>query len=137
MITPGSPPVPSLWAYSSLDSIDTAKADLAVREDIGDANINYSIGVWSQPGQTDTDLEIAEWATQRNLDAVLWTKLKPRFGGQQRVATVEEVIAHLRGLSDEQRAIAERYVRMAPTQIDTPYRRRIEHEFGWSALVPE
>jgi hypothetical protein len=136
VITPGSPPLRSLWALSSLDSVDAAKADLASREEIKDKNVQYSIGVWQQAGkaQAGADPEIWRWAARLNLDAVVWAKLKPRFGGQERVATADEVIAHLHGLSHEQRANAERYVRMTPRQIDTPYRRRMEQEFGWSAL---
>jgi len=135
VITPGSPLVRSLWALSSLDSVEGAKADLALREEIKDENIQYSVGVWQQTAsQVGVDPEIAQWATRLNLDAVIWTKLKPRFGDQERTASADEVIAHLRGLSYEQRANAERYVRMTPRQIDTPYRRRMEQEFGWSPL---
>jgi hypothetical protein len=43
VITPGSPPLRSLWALSSLDSVDAAKADLALREEIKDKNVQYSI----------------------------------------------------------------------------------------------
>lgn len=136
VITPGSPLVRSLWALSSLDSVDAAKDDLALREEIKDENIQFSIGVWQQAGQAQADIdpEIVQWATRLNLDAVIWTKLKPRFDEQERVATEEEVITHLHALSHEQRANAERYVRMTPRQIDTPYRRRMEKEFGWSSL---
>ena len=136
VITPGSPPIRSLWALSSLDSVDAAKADLALRENINGKNVQYSIGIWerTEQAQGSMDPEIVAWANRLNLDAVVWTKLKPLFGGEERVATVDEIIAHLRGLSHELRANAERYVRMTPRQIDTPYRRRMEQEFGWSGL---
>jgi hypothetical protein len=134
VITPGSPLVRSLWALSSLDSIDAAKADLALREEIKDENSVHSIGVWTQagPAPCSVDPEIVQWTTRLNLDAVVWTKLKPRFGEQERVVTIDEVISHLHGISPEKRANAERYIRMTPRQIDTPFRRRIEKEFGWS-----
>ena len=135
VITPGSPLVRSLWALSSLNSLDAAKEDLASREDIKDKNIKYSIGVWqSDQPKAEACPEIVSWAQRLDLDAVIWTKLKPRFNGQERVAPEDEVIDHLRRLSREQRANAERYVRMTPRQIDTPYRRRMEKEFGWSPL---
>ncbi len=136
VITPGVPLVRSLWTLSSLDSVDQAKADLALREEIREENIQYSIGAWQHSGQAHAgvDPQIVQWAARLDLDAVVWTKLKPRFGGQERTATADEVIDYLHGLSHEQRANAERYVRMAPRQIDTPYRRRFEQEFGWTAL---
>ena len=43
VITPSSPPVRSLWALSSLDSVDAAKADLVLREEIKEENVRYSI----------------------------------------------------------------------------------------------
>jgi hypothetical protein len=131
VITPGSPLVRSLWALSSLDSVDAAKLDLALREDIKPENLVRSIGVW-QPQETGIDPEIVQWAKRLNLDAVLWTNLKPRFGKEERTATVDEVIAYIQGLSHEERCNAEQYVRSAPRQIDTPYRRRMQQEFGWT-----
>src|SRR5205085_4025861 len=50
-ITSGSPAVRSLWALSSFDSVDAAKTDLALREDIEENNIPRSIGVWQQNEQ--------------------------------------------------------------------------------------
>jgi hypothetical protein len=133
VITPGSPVVRSLWALSSLESVEAATADLAFREEIKDENDPYSIGLWKQAPQAQAivDPEIGQWATRLELDAVIWTRLKPRFGEQERIATADEVVTYLRGLSPEQQANAERYVRMTPRQIDTPYRRRLEQEFGW------
>jgi len=47
------------------------------------------------------------------------------------MASEAEVIAFLRALDGTNRAPAERYVRQAPTQIDTLYRQAIERELGW------
>ena len=44
--------------------------------------------------------------------------------------TAEQVIAYLRALDGEDRQKAEEYVRKAPAQIDTPYRRLIAQELG-------
>lgn len=45
--------------------------------------------------------------------------------------TGEEVVGLLRALDAAKRPEAEGYVRQAPAQIDTPYRRLIERELGW------
>ncbi|HEY3770023.1 MAG TPA: hypothetical protein VGN44_15215 [Candidatus Angelobacter sp.] len=131
VITPGSPLVRSLWALSSLDSVDAAKVDLALREGIKPEHVADKIGVW-QLEKIDVNPEIVHWAKRLNLDAVLWTNLKPRFDGEERIATVDEIISHILHLSHEERSNAERYIRMAPKQIDTPYRRRMQQEFGWT-----
>jgi hypothetical protein len=131
VITPSSPLVRSLWALSSLDSVDAAKVDLALREGIKPEHVADKIGVW-QLEKIDVNPEIVHWAKRLNLDAVLWTNLKPRFDGEERIATVDEIISHILHLSHEERSNAERYIRMAPKQIDTPYRRRMQQEFGWT-----
>jgi hypothetical protein len=136
VITPGSPFVRSLWALCSLDKVETAKNDLALREGIKDEHIGKRLGVWQRDVKADgVDPEIVEWASRLNLDAVIWTKLKPRLLKEERTPTADEIIKYVNEkLSHEQRAVAETYVRKTPRQIDTPYRRRMEQEFGWKPL---
>lgn len=55
------------------------------------------------------------------------------MGDDYRVPAVEEVIAHLKGLTDTALEAAEEYVRLAPRQIVTPYRSAIEQALGWTA----
>ena len=74
---------------------------------------------------------IEKWARARDLDGVIWTALPAKFDDEDRTPSEEEVIAHLRRLTGTQRDEAERYIRQAPRQIDTPYRRRIEAELHW------
>lgn len=136
VITPGTAHVRSLWALSSLDTVEAAMADLALRENIKTENIRRGIGVWQRDAQDQAGVgaEIGEWGLRLSLDAVIWTNLKPRFGGQERVPSIDEVIQHIRGLSYELRSNAKRYVRETPPQIDTAYRRRLEQKFGWTAF---
>ena len=79
---------------------------------------------------------IGEWARQRGLDAVVWTALPPTIESQEVVPTADQAIALIGRFSHEQRRNAEHYIRMAPRQIDTPYRRRFEAEFGWTPIGP-
>jgi hypothetical protein len=136
VITPGTAHVRSLWALSSLDTVDAAVADLALRENIKTENIPRGIGVWQRDTQEGAGVasDIAEWGLRLNVDAVIWTNLKPRFRGQERIPSIDQVIRHIRDLSYELRSYAEKYVRETPPQIDTPYRRRLEQEFGWTAF---
>jgi hypothetical protein len=67
----------------------------------------------------------------------VWTNLPPKFNDEdKRIPTAEEAVTYLRGLQGEKREKAEQYIRMAPKQVDTDYRRRIHVELGWCCQSP-
>ena len=71
---------------------------------------------------------------------MIWTDLPPRFTDpttrQDRNGwrpDEDQAIEYLRRLIDDGRAAdAEKYIRCAPEQINTAYRRRFVREFGWT-----
>ena len=132
----GRPLVRSLWAVLTSTDLDEAIEALRKRENIPNGNRDEHIGVWpnDRPAADDEIVgRIEKWGESLNLDAVIWTKLPPEFpdlSGQ--VPNAKQVVLYLSGLKEPQRQNAEHYVRMAPCQIDTDYRRRIEAELGWA-----
>ena len=127
--------VRGLWALFSVDSLPEAHEALRKRERVLEKNKDKHIKVW--PGEDERDpipAEIASWARSLRLSGVVWTALPPHFNGEDRVPTADEAVDYLRNLAPEPRQNAERYIRMAPRQVDTPYRRRFEAEFGWIPL---
>lgn len=136
VLVSGVPFVRSLWALMSVDSLEEACKALADREGIPEKMISASIGVWEQNSETMDEFNrlVGDWSERMNLDAVIWTALSPKFKGETRIPSVEEVISHLLGLSYEKRKHAETYIRMVPRQIDTDYRRKIEAVLHWSPL---
>jgi len=44
------------------------------------------------------------------------------------------MLAHIESLSHEKRRAAEEYVRRAPAQVDTDYRRHLERDLGWKRV---
>lgn len=133
VVTKGAPLVTVLWSTLAVPSLNDGIKALAEREDVN----HMSIGLWS-PGLSSRHAEIAiirEWATERDLTAVIWTALKPGFRKRRgKPLTCEEALAHLRSLAGVNREKAEEYIRLAHTQIRTPYRAAIEEEFGWTAV---
>ena len=129
VIVPTARPVRSLWALMDGDSLEQAREQLREREDTASRHIHY----WSRGGNCPAWIpELSRWAIARNVDAVIWTGLPPKFKNEDhRLADVEEVIGYLANLSGAARKDAEEYVRRAPQQVDTEYRRRIEAELGW------
>lgn len=134
VIVPGMREVKSLWTPMIVPDLDTAMLQLAEREGIKSEHIQRDIGYVSSTGLSNGQCAdvIRQWASYIGLDAVVWTNLPPKFQGEPRVPTAEEVISFLQTLPQELKQRAEEYVRRAPRQIDTEYRRRIELELKWT-----
>lgn len=125
-------PVRSLWALMDTPEIATASEALRLREGIS-ARDHNKIGSWSVGKATpQLVLGLPEWADARGVQGVVWTNLPPKFDGSEKTPSEEEVLHYLSQLNGAKRGYAERYVRMAPKQIDTEYRRRIEAVLHWT-----
>ena len=132
-------PIPVLWALLGVGSIDESRKALAEREGVCLSTYPRSIGHWSGAGASAhrESATIGAWAKAKGVDAAVWTALKPRFNNKLVTPTCEQVIAFLRSLEDPKRTKAEEYVRKAPPQISTAYRKAIEEELGWTAMLDE
>lgn len=128
VLTPTESPVRSLWAVMDTADIIAAREALQKREGCSSS----AIGSWAigDPCLTLV-LGLPEWAYARGVDAVVWTALPPKFGDGITAPTEDDVIRYLSNLKGAVRSAAERYVRYAPKQIDTAYRRRIEAVLHW------
>lgn len=137
VIEDAAAPIPTLWALLDVGDITGAREALRRRERIPEHQ-SHHVGSFDAASGTPPPFHgIGQWMQQRDLDAVVWTALPSRFSGEFRTPSIEEVIAYLQGLQGEVRRRAERYIRRAPLQTDTPYRRRIEAELGWIRRPPE
>ena len=136
VIMPSAKPVRSLWALMTTNDIEQAKNSLMIREGIAKENQDRLIGAVNVSVRLEepNELVIQNWAKLLALDWVIWTNLAPRFNGENKAPSPEEATEYLRGLDTKRRGIAEEYIRRTPRQIDTEYRRRFEHEFGWTYI---
>ena len=135
VIVPNSTHIRTLWALMAVDTLEDAKAELAIREGISTRFISQSIGWWSKTGQSQHPHAhtIGMWAEKIDLDAVVWTALKPKFRDKlNQIPVADEVISFLQSLPLDEKRKAEEYVRMAPQQVNTAYRRKIEKELNWT-----
>ena len=135
VISPDARPVRSLWTLMDSDCLEAAIKRLKRRERTTKDNIDS----WSKGQDSPAEIpKLSEWARTRNLDSVIWTALQPGLKGDgNRQPSVEDVLRHLRSLSGTTRDNAEQYIRRAPRQIDTAYRRRIEAELHWLPIAGE
>jgi hypothetical protein len=137
VIVQGVAPVPTLWSTFNTHNVAGAREALRQREGVFRSHADDFIACWRQ-GENPTsepNATISAWAANKELEAVVWTNLRPTFAGTDgRVPTEVEVIAYLRALGGQERTLAEEYVRRAPRQIDTAYRRAIARTLGWTPL---
>jgi hypothetical protein len=126
VLVEGEPTSPVLWSPLAVDSLDEAVKMLAAREGTGDLG---QIGRWS-PGGTGNYLGldvIAAWATERQIDGVVWTALPPGLKDSRGTKPVlQDLLAHINGLTVKQRDSAAEYVAKTPKQIATAYRSALE-----------
>jgi hypothetical protein len=135
VIDRGSPTVTTLWVVLAVEDLDSAIECLAQREGIPVAHQERGIGFWSVDAASEhpESLQVGKWALRQDVTAVVWTALAPKFNDINRKPSELEVVKYLAALEGEKRQSAEEYVRRAPKQIATPYRRAIEETLGWSS----
>jgi hypothetical protein len=69
------------------------------------------------------------------LDAVIWTDLPSKYNDVEgQVPTIDEAISYLLSVDINIWETAQEYIRRAPKQIDTEFRRRFEVGFGWTCI---
>jgi hypothetical protein len=122
-----------LWSELYVNSALFARQALCDRERTTLSKISLiEVGGGGQRDAMTTRIEA--WAAARDFAAVVWTSLGPAFETPGRMPTEEAVVSYLKTLSGDTRFLAERYIRQAPKQIVTTFRKAIEadRELGWS-----
>lgn len=106
---------------------------------MGEKKAREHIGVWQGDRKEQPEiLDLPAWAQARSIDAAIWTALPPQFDGEEgKIVDAQTIMERLKGMQGTLRYGAERYIRCAPPQIDTPYRRDLEASLGWMALTTE
>jgi len=132
VLFPGAKKVKTLWAFAKSRDLQEVICNLARREGTTTNNIGYvsiTDGQKTKKDEVHVLPIIESWAKQKQLNAVVWTNLPPKFEGD---LTPENVLTYLKGLDASDAHNAEVYVRNAPRQIRTEIRSRIENELGWT-----
>lgn len=123
-----APPCQVLWAPLSFQSLSDAVSALRRRERIP-VDREDGVGVFSINSLTVGVL--GKWAAERQLDAVIWTALPPRFEGVEGlIPSLDDVLSYLISLNGQTLEHAKFYMENVPDQIETPYRKEIK-KLGW------
>ena len=136
VLSPNARPITTLWALIAKDNIHEAIESLKVREKISSHNNNFIGHVFNGSNETDElKKTIENWLKLKSLDAAIWTNLPCRFNNKKVEPSITAAVEYLKNLPDDIKKIAEEYVRRAPRQVDTEYRRIFESELNWKALI--
>jgi len=135
VLFPGASKVQVLWAYMDADSLEEAIDNLKEREGTSENRIGFvqvSSGRHRCNVVPNTIDDIRQWSTEKNIEAIIWTNLQPKFKEKTGTEFTEDnVIKYLKDLRDDMKSEAEKYVRNAPAQIRTRMRELIEQRLGW------
>lgn len=124
-------PIETYYAHCSIDILDVAVNHLAKREGSPQKRIGYvdlttntnSLKIFSD--QAPFHKYIAKWASVHNFDSVIWTALPSNFSERRNVPySVDNALSYLENLPDSDRRVAFEYIINAPTNVQTPFRRR-------------
>ncbi len=129
IIDENSAPVRTLWSLMIPSNIDDCIESLEKREGTTKENIHFT--TTNSNCEKDIKITINKWLTEKNIDAAIWTGLSFSRKTNNKRPTLFEIINHLEQLTGNERIFAEEYIRNAPRQIDTEYRREIENKMGW------
>jgi hypothetical protein len=133
VLSEGVEAVQTLWTLSRKSTLPNAIDNLRIRE----GTLKRNIGSWEtrsgHPKASFVTNAIEEWATQKRLDAVVWTALGPnRPDSNQGTTTETERLTWLAQLEASGRSgNAREYIEKTPAQIVTGLRIRIRKELGW------
>lgn len=144
VITENGTKSPVLYTLSNYHNLEEAILNLAVREGSG----RNSIGSYNKSKDTFSSKflfkdEIKNWIKNTDFDAVIWTNLGENWnikndkGDIIRQIEPERRIEYLKELKGHTSAIAEEYIRRAPHQIVTAFRKKIESELNWTVIPNE
>ena len=129
-----SKPVRTLWALLTSTSLEEAKESLKQRERVPKNDLIHSISLTDQNSSDPIFQSIKDWLTEKKIDCAIWTGLTFSKKTDGKRPSIEEILNHLKNLNSNDRRHAEEYIRKAPIQIDTDYRRQIETQLGWNPI---
>ena len=142
VITSKGTEVKTLYAISKCKTIEVAVLNLAIREGSGRKSIGSYDKASNQFSHADFlfNQNIVDWINTKDIDGVIWTNLGEKWdvknekGGVVQQIQPEMRIEYLKGLKENGSALAEEYIRKAPIQIKTIFRKKIEEELNWTPI---
>lgn len=136
VIKEGFDAVVTLYAISTYYTLEGARDNLQSREMTPNIDnigfIDFENNKWQVRAANEFILPILHlWNEAKGFDAIIWSDFSPRFTNRlHKPFNLENVISFLKQLPAHENAEALEYIRNAPMQIRTRFRKDIESFFG-------
>lgn len=128
-------PTQVAWCLSIRQSVEDAICDLRCREGTTLRNIR-SIRLPTDSSSSPCPI-IATWASEKYLDAVIWTALESNFNGDGRPDfSVNAAVEYIKTLDPCGKSMAAEYIWRAPAFVKTPLRDALQQEPWFSLAKP-
>ena len=141
VIDPTGRQVPTRFALSPRADISDAVEDLRKREGTIRKHIGFIIAATDKssrqefPNQVDINKILKDWCLSQQIEGCVWTALHSNFREELGVDfSPDEAVAYLERLGKSTRENALRYIRNAPTEVDTPLRRIVSEKWPSSVI---
>lgn len=127
----------TLWNLSTAKNITRARKDLQIREGCPSLEPIHAVERngrdWGSRLHCESVDAVSTWLQfHGNVQAVVWTALCSNWLRKRgREWSQQDALAYLNDLSGTPLDKARKYIKMAPRQVCTELRRRIESEPGW------
>lgn len=133
VLDPAGKTLQTLHRKSSRSRLTDAIADLKKREDTASQYIGYvglddeTTSLMNYPNQFNVHDTVKRWLIEGEIyEAAVWTALPPNFKEKRGVPfTSDSALEYLRSLPELVRGCALEYIRKAPAQIVTAFRRHL------------
>ena len=136
VIDPTGAEVPTRFALSPRTDISDAVEDLRKREGTIRKYIGFIVAATGKSSrqdfsdQVDVNGILKNWCLSQQIEACVWTALRSNFREELGIDfSPDEAVAYLERLGKGTRENALRYIRNAPTEVDTPLRRKISEKW--------
>lgn len=119
------------YTLSKRQNPNDAINDVRCREGTTLNNIGFYFAdnTRQQAREKQTLENIRKWASEKNIDVVIWTDLKSNFQEKsicRKPFSIEAALCHIRALDTEGMAMAKNYVLLSPSFVNTPLREALQ-----------
>jgi len=122
-----SKPIKTLWNQMIVNSLEEAKESLRAREGTIMNRIHH-ISANDDPND-DIQIAVRNWLVERELNSAIWTGLSYSAATNNLRPSIDFILEHIERLDTPERKVTFEYIKKAPEQIDTEYRKAMIDKF--------